>query len=1120
MKIFTWPFLILFFISLGCGIGGLFYVFWQVKFGNYDQLKKTTILSIFQEETSIFYNDDNTRIGSIFESQHRRYVPISEIPKPMIDALVAVEDKNFYRHFGIDPIAIGKAFVEGIKHRGKFRRGGSTITQQTVKNIVNDWEPSFSRKFREMIRAIQLERIYDKEQILEFYLNQFHVVGNGNGVDIAARYYFDKEVSELNLNEAAFIAGSVKGPGKYNPFIKYKLESKERAIRFANERKNYVLLQMFEQKLISEEVYKKTIQEPVPFNKGEFRTTEVALVNLIRSQLAKKEILDSLGITNPDDISIAGLKVFTTLDADLQRIAQLAVRRNLSRVEAILSGFSTEPQNKFRELRDIKKNSFIYGKVEGFSKHQSSPYPTIHLTFGKQIRGIIPPASLIRYAKNLSYVNGKGDDWNIKEMLQKIKKDDILFVEVKKDDKNKAILELQKRPQVSGGFIAVDKGEVRAIISGFDTLGYNRAVTAKRQPGSSFKSEVFFASLQLGWSLLDLLENDRQVFPFQGQFYIPRANHISKYASTSMIWTGVKSENIASVYLSAHLLDKLNFNQFKQLLQTMDLMPRPFESARDFHYRMAKSTGVSLNNEGISAFQLFNAVEELTPELIFSGDDQLLKKLKKFWWGTGYAEEIRQLIMDPKKSVSVKDRDIKIKLLANNFIRYKELLNLMQTDISRIISMSEFISIHDFLKDEHARSLLAKFRTIEEGGVRKYAYFSNTRQEDLLFDFDEQTYTTQGRLLEFSEIENFLENLRAYTENQTDLKNDIWLDGTLPSFVISRLNEIIPKNVREVKAKEKEDPYRLYSYYQHHDFRIGLALKYQVKFTHRMGVQSELEPILSYALGSNEVTASEVAKLYQTYLTGNAYRFYNEEPDNQISFIKRIEDRFGNILYEAKADVIEIFPHSTSQQMRQILKRVITHGTGRRALGELYVNVEDLNEETGERKLRKVRVPSYGKTGTNNDFKTSYFAGSMPYPTEKGEALDVENSYTVATYVGYDYNKVMENGYRRIYGSVGALPIWTDFMKEIIAVKKYADYVSPNFKTEWPTKVDDDIYPFYVELPTGLILKSGDEFEEWQSTDYAQTGEDYKNYFDELGTPNSSTLFLPKDPQQRIFSTF
>ena len=138
----------------------------------------------------------------------------------MISAVISVEDKHFYHHVGIDLLALVTGLTKGLLNGGRFRRGGSTITQQTVKNIVNDWDATFARKFREMVKALQLETLYDKHQILEFYLNQFHVAGNGSGIGIAARYYFNKEAKDLTLVESAFIAGSLKGPSKYNPFIK------------------------------------------------------------------------------------------------------------------------------------------------------------------------------------------------------------------------------------------------------------------------------------------------------------------------------------------------------------------------------------------------------------------------------------------------------------------------------------------------------------------------------------------------------------------------------------------------------------------------------------------------------------------------------------------------------------------------------------------------------------------------------------------------------------------------------------------------------------------------------------------------------------------------------------
>ena len=393
-------------MSISAGIGMIGLVAWQVLFGDHVELQKSTILAKIKEETTLYYLDEKTRIGSIFESRHRRYVPISELPAHMINAIVAAEDKNFYEHFGIDLLAIGKAAAEGILSGGKFRRGGSTITQQTVKNIIDDWEASFSRKFREMIKALQLERLYDKRQILEFYLNQFHVAGNGSGVGIAARYYFNKDVIDLSLVEAAFIAGSVKGPGKYNPFIKYTKKTREQAKIHAHVRKNYVLGRMLEQGWISQEEHDEAVEMEIPFNKGEFRTAEVALVELVRSQLEKKEVLDALNLKNTGELNIAGMKVYTTLDADMQKAAQLAMRKNLSRLETILSGFKAESPERYRPKRDLKPDTFTYGKVIAVEGNKISNYK-IKLSFGLPV-GTITNASLVRYAKLLDLAVGKG----------------------------------------------------------------------------------------------------------------------------------------------------------------------------------------------------------------------------------------------------------------------------------------------------------------------------------------------------------------------------------------------------------------------------------------------------------------------------------------------------------------------------------------------------------------------------------------------------------------------------------------------------------------------------------------------------------------------------------------
>ena len=189
----------------------------------------------------------------------------------------------------------------------------------------------------------------------------------------------------------------------------------------------------------------------------------------------------------------------------------------------------------------------------------------------------------MRYAKLLDLADGKGVDAHMKLLVAAIKPGDILFTQVMAYDapKHEAVLELEKSPTISGGLIAIDKGEVRAVVSGFDTLGYNRAVTAKRQPGSVFKSLVLFAGLQLGWSALDRIENIRQIFPFQSKFYYPRPDHRSPYENIEYpVDRGhVGEPRCGHVRRTSHR--KLNFDQFKNCLVPW-LCPRVERKHRTF----------------------------------------------------------------------------------------------------------------------------------------------------------------------------------------------------------------------------------------------------------------------------------------------------------------------------------------------------------------------------------------------------------------------------------------------------------------------------------------------------------------------------------------------------------
>ncbi len=1115
--------------AIGGGLGVTSVILFSVWFGDDSHLKKTTIMARINEETTVYCLDESTPIGSFFSNEHRRYVSIEEIPKHMVNALVAAEDKNFFSHGGVDPQAIFKAIAEGLK-TGKFR-GGSTLTQQTVKNIMDDWEYSLRRKINEAIAALQLEKLYSKQQILEFYLNQFHVSGNGSGIGIAAKYYFNKEVADLDVVESAFIAGSVKGPSKYDPYLKYTKERREQAVRDAFDRKNYVLKRMYEQGWLSQEEFKEAFERPVPFNRGSFRSSEVALVSLIRNQVSQKEVMDILGIETVDELNNAGLKIFTTIDCKLQERAQLGMRRNLSRLETILAGFQPEKAENFRRLRDLEVNQFYYGKVEEIKGNEKKD-AHLKVSFGLS-SGIVPYEALVRYAKLLDLPLQQGHEVQLKKLLQTIKRDDVIFVEVKEYDKDKheAILELQKTPKVNGGLVALDKGEVRVAVSGFDTIGFNRAVFARRQPGSVFKSVVYYAAMQLGWNILDIVDNERQIFPYQARFYFPRPDHISPYRSASMVWSGTTSENLASVALANRLVDKLNLEQFKDLMAQMDLAPKPGESAPDFHFRVAKATGVQLDNDGVKEFQLKRAIEDVTPDLVFKGGNDVIRALEKMWWGKGYIGELQALhSRQGTADMPPLENALRINLVKNNFLRMKTLSSMAEADFDAIAARVQSKGAEGALADPTLKAAWSNFRVLPTQGSKPalgYLPVLEGERPKIVterFDYIEKLATIQGRALNALDVE-------AIWLNEMVQKGEIRLNGTLPAADFTRLEKSVEDHFQSVM--NAATPYDLNRYFEHHDFRIALGLNYLTEMVKAMGVTSKVDPVQSFPLGTNDVTAAEVAKIYQTFVEGKIYRFYENGPPNQINFIRRIEDRLGEVVFEPKRREAMVSIPEYSDQMREILKRVVTHGTGRRARGELYVDLAAPADPQAKGPVKssesaKVRVQAFGKTGTTNDYTNAYFAGFFPVPPAKGAPLDFSHYHSIASYVGYDLNKMMRRGAIKVSGAIGALPAWIEYAKGMIDIMKYRDQldeldINVVKRGEWPIKYDNKAAALNVDLPRGIVFSGNENGDEvFATTNIDKTGESFENEF-AVGNTVRGIIRVPGDGKggvARLYSPF
>ena len=382
-------------------VAGLLY--WVIVLEPGEEIKIENIHRILGKESHVFYNDGKTRLGVFFDKAHRQYVPYNEIPDNFVNALVASEDDRFFQHIGFDIIGITRAMLKNIQAR-RIVQGGSTLTQQTAKNLFRRNERSFEAKLKELLFAFRLEYHYSKEQIFEFYVNQFYVSGNGHGLGVAARYYFDKKVSELSLVESGFIAGSVKRPNYYNPFIKKSKKAADKAVSRAKTRLKYVLGKMKSLGMIDSYTYNQAISSEIEFKKGKVGFSLDYAMEMVKDAVSSTEVLDGLAVHGITNVATSGVRVITTVDKELQDETLTILRGELSRLDVRMRGYEREEVQqelaaiKYKGDRTLIQGAFLFGsidKIEGSEKESE-----ISVSFGHKIgKGSIDSTGLEKILK-------------------------------------------------------------------------------------------------------------------------------------------------------------------------------------------------------------------------------------------------------------------------------------------------------------------------------------------------------------------------------------------------------------------------------------------------------------------------------------------------------------------------------------------------------------------------------------------------------------------------------------------------------------------------------------------------------------------------------------------------
>lgn len=989
---------------------------WLVIISPGDDIRRDNIEKILAIESPVYYRDGIRRVGVFFEQTHRQYLPFQRMPPEFVQAIVAAEDSAFYQHYGIDFRGVTRAALANIKAR-RVVQGGSTITQQAAKNLFKRKDRSLSSKLKELLYAFRLEYHYDKEDILEFYANQFFVSGTGRGLGMAARYFFDKSVDELELLESAFIAGSVKGPNHYNPFTKHTEEAGQLARQLARQRTTYVLEQMHRLGYIDEERLLANLEQEIPFQQGQMTFALNTILDLVRDGLSEPEVVEALSLHGIDNVATSGVSIITSVDGDLQDEAHFALRKELSRLDIRLLGYDHRAMQEIYAEMPRGRNwqqqpgAFMIGDVTAIEGSEGNPL--VRVTLGSQ--GANPPPAvidrqglfnlltpLVRYRQHPWSDAGAAD---LARLLGEVRVGDLVYVSVRGQRQNgELLLDLEKYPELQGGALVLRNGAIQAMVGGLENQHYNRAVAARRPMGSAIKPLVYAAALQLGWNSADTLDNRRNVFVYQNQAYFPRPFQEIKHQQVSMSWAGVLSENLATIWLLYHLCDQLPPGSFAELTEHLGLARGTGETVAAYTRRIRDELGVTVDQAALYRRAFERAVAQVEPDLLFSGQAEEYERLQSFHYGTGFERfqaEVAQDFMGAAASAGEKrEGEVRLAILARNFLHYLD--------------------------------LRANLRELAVGLM----YEQETWPTGLFLNEEDSIVYTEGEPQpgwQPISARLFRRLLPADDFRRQLFWDEVLVEGQLRVATLDLLEEVVETKYRRLAALPAYGPEMLY---QIRDFRVLVALHYLVDISRALGVESQLEAVLSFPLGSNAISLLETARIFEAMRDGRVH--LNEERADQggLAIIERIESSEGDLIYEPRRTERQIFAPPISVAVSDILYNAMEHGTGRPAHNVVRLRSEDPAQQRLLAAL-DLRVPLFGKTGTANRYLNSAFAGYLPGPGENN-TLSLAAGYTVAAYVGFDDNRPMVSGSTRITGGGGALPLWARLTEAIVRQGEYA----------------------------------------------------------------------------------
>ena len=528
---------------------------------------------------------------SDFSSEKRIFVPYDSIPKIVINSFLSAEDKNFFKHPGVDAKGVIRAVINNISNilSSKRLEGASTITQQVAKNFLLTNEVSLNRKIKEAILAFRIERALSKERILELYLNQIYLGSGAYGVAAASLEYFDKSIKDLNYSEAALLAALPKAPSRYNPY---------RDPDIAKFRRNLVLKNLLDNNYLTSEWYEKLTKEEIILKKNKYFIEDV-----------RKSVIETLSY---DKVYKQGFNINTPIDLNLQTIATKSLRDGLIAYDK-RKGWRGPLTNKIynsewkKDLEKYKLENSINWKLAIVKKINKF---SAEIETEDNIEGVIEYQSI---------------SWTKKEFNKLLKPGDIIYVKNLKEN----IFNLQQLPKVNGGIVVMDPftGRVLALSGGFSfkQSEFNRATQAKRQPGSAFKPFVYALALENNFTPTSLVLDAPLVLD-QGddlKMWKPE-NYGKKFYGPSTLRVGLeKSRNLMTVRIAQNLgVEKIV--DFSKALKIYDnpeeLLSISLGSAETTLLKLTSAYSVFVNGGKLVEPILIDRIQDSEGNTIFNND--------------------------------------------------------------------------------------------------------------------------------------------------------------------------------------------------------------------------------------------------------------------------------------------------------------------------------------------------------------------------------------------------------------------------------------------------------------------------------------------------------------------